>query len=236
MTLVTPPPFLARFGENNLGISLGSLPRPSTDAVTTWPNWLAVDWTAVTGLTWTNGTSSTPRNPPFLRHFNGASVMSLVNCLPSREIVNATEVPGLCATIWLVSWFQVLTLWPSTATTLSPLRSPASTAGDLAADGGQFTCVALAGTQAVTLIVVVFCSPMASATAKISTKPITKCMNEPASSTTLRCHGGLARNVLGSSAGSTASRLLMPVMSTNPPRGNALMPYSVSPRVRDQTV
>src|SRR5258708_33777035 len=101
MTLETQPPFLALFGENSLGISLGSLPRPSTEAVTTWPNWEAVELIAAAGLTWTNGTSSTPRNPPCLRHFSLAAGMSLVNCRPLREIVNATQGPDLCATILL---------------------------------------------------------------------------------------------------------------------------------------
>ena len=83
---------------------------------------------------------------------------------------------------------------------------------------------------------VVFWSPIAAVTAKISKNPIRKCMNEPASSTTQRCQGGLARNVRGSSSGLTSSRLLIPAMSTKPPSGSALIPYSVSPRLRDQTV
>ena len=61
-------------------------------------------------------------------------------------------------------------------------------------------------------------------------------MNEPDASTIARCQPGLARNERGSSAGSTSSRMVMPVILTNPPSGRAFTPYSVSPRLLDHSV
>jgi len=96
----------------------------------------------------------------------------------------------------------------------------------------------LAGTQRSTLTVVPDWPAIPTPTARnqSSTKAITKCMKEPAESTIARCHPGLARNERGSSAGSTSSILLIPVILTNPPSGSALMPYSVSPRRIDHSV
>ena len=77
---------------------------------------------------------------------------------------------------------------------------------------------------------------MASASPKISTAAITKCMNDPAASTISRCQPGARRKDRASSSGSTSSIEVMPTILTNPPSGSALMPYSVSPRQVDQIV
>ena len=62
-------------------------------------------------------------------------------------------------------------------------------------------------------------------------------MAEPAHSTAMRCQAGLRRNDRGSSAGSSGSSSeCMPTILTNPPKGRALIPYSVSPRQVDQIV
>src|SRR5689334_6052560 len=79
--------------------------------------------------------------------------------------------------------------------------------------------------------------PMPTARPKISRKASTKCMNEPAQSTRMRCQPGWWRNERGSSAGSsTSSSECIPMILTKPPTGSALMPYSVSPRLVDQMV
>ncbi len=65
---------------------------------------------------------------------------------------------------------------------------------------------------------------------------MTKCMNDPAASTTARWWAGRAWNARPASAGSISSSEVIPSILTNPPAGNALIPYSVSPRVRDHSV
>ena len=62
-------------------------------------------------------------------------------------------------------------------------------------------------------------------------------MAEPAHSTAIRCQAGLLRNDRASSSGSSGSSSeCMPTILTKPPRGSALIPYSVSPRQVDQIV
>ena len=85
-------------------------------------------------------------------------------------------------------------------------------------------------------VVLSFSMPMPSARPKISRKASTKCMNEPAQSTMIRCQAGWRRNDLGSSSGSTSSSEVIPTILTKPPSGSALIPYSVSPRQVDQIV
>ena len=55
-------------------------------------------------------------------------------------------------------------------------------------------------------------------------------MIEPAARTRIRCQPGLLRNDRGSSSGSSGSSSeCMPTILTKPPKGSALIPYSVSP-------
>ena len=154
-----------------------------------------------------------------------------------------TGDPGCARRIALPSWVQLLTGLPSKAITLSPGRSPASLAGDGWSDAVQVplsSAVTLAATQELIVpswVVLSFSMPTPSARPKISRKASTKCMNEPAQSTTIRCQAGWRRNDLGSSAGSsTSSSEFIPTILTKPPNGRALIPYSVSPRQVDQIV
>jgi hypothetical protein len=78
--------------------------------------------------------------------------------------------------------------------------------------------------------------PIPAASANSSTKASTKCMNEPAASTMMRCQPGWRRNDRGSSSWAMSSISVMPTIFTKPPAGMALTPYSVSPLRRDQTV
>src|SRR5215467_848258 len=134
---------------------------------------------------------------------------------------------------------QLCTGMPPILTILSPARTPAFLAGDAGSLAVQPE-VRFAGTQvsiaptAVVLLAVSRPTPAATTTSKNSAS--TKCMNDPALSTMIRCHPGLRRNDRGSSAGSTSSRSVIPTIFTNPPAGIALMPYSVSPFLRDQSV
>ena len=151
--------------------------------------------------------------------------------------------PGRAWRIALPSWFQLLIGLPLNAVTWSPSRSPASLAGDGGSDAVQvplLSWVVFAATQVLTVpswVVLSFSMPMPSARPKISRKASTKCMNEPAQSTTIRCQAGWRRNDLGSSAGSsTSSSECIPMILTKPPTGSALIPYSVSPRLVDQSV
>src|SRR5215472_3379349 len=121
----------------------------------------------------------------------------------------------------------------------SPVRMPAAWAGDCGFWPGEQGVWALDGTQDTTVTTVVVgavAEPMPTASTHSSTNAMTKCMNEPADSTITRCQAGLARRERDSSAGSTSSRLVIPVILTNPPTGNAFTPYSVSPRCLDQMV
>ncbi len=153
-----------------------------------------------------------------------------------------TGDPGRARRIASPSWVQLLTGLPSKAFTWSPTRSPASLAGDgwsAAVQVPLASAVLLEATQAVTVpswVVLSFSMPMPSARPKISRKASTKCMNEPAQSTTIRCQAGWRRNDLGSSSGSTSSSEVIPTILTKPPSGSALIPYSVSPRQVDQIV
>ena len=154
-----------------------------------------------------------------------------------------TGDPGRTARIALPSWVQLLTGLPSKAITLSPGCSPASLAGDGWSDAVQMplsSWVTLAATQELIVpswVVLSFSMPMPSARPKISKKASTKCMNEPAQSTMIRCQAGWRRNDLGSSAGSsTSSSECIPMILTKPPNGRALIPYSVSPRQVDHRV
>jgi len=65
---------------------------------------------------------------------------------------------------------------------------------------------------------------------------MTKCVTEPAVSTTTRCQVRPRQKARGASAGSSSSSGVMPVILTNPPAGMALTPYSVSPRCRLNSV
>src|SRR5215467_13986509 len=120
---------------------------------------------------------------------------------------------------------------------LSPDCSPALAAGERGSPCAHAAC-ACAGTHCSTLTVVPDWSATPTPTASIhnSTNAIRKCMNDPAAMTIARCHPGLLLNDRGSSAGSTSSMLVMPVILTNPPSGSAFTPYSVSPRRVDQIV
>ena len=153
-----------------------------------------------------------------------------------------TGDPGRTARIASPSWVQLLTGVPSKAVTLSPTRSPASLAGDgwsAAVQVPLSSWVTFAATQELIVpswVVLSFSMPMPSARPKISRKASTKCMNEPAQSTMIRCQAGWRRNDLGSSSGSTSSSEVIPTILTKPPNGSALTPYSVSPRQVDQIV
>ena len=130
---------------------------------------------------------------------------------------------------------------PLNAVISSPGRSPASRAGDGLSEAVQVplsSAVTLEATHGLTAASwVVFSMPMPSARPKMSRKASTKCMNEPAHSTMIRCQAGWERNDLGSSAGSsTSSSECIPMILTKPPIGSALIPYSVSPRQVDQIV
>ncbi len=124
---------------------------------------------------------------------------------------------------------------------LSPAWIPASLAGEVVSLPAQGLALSsafrLTGTHWVTApIVVVFWIPIPMARPSSSTNASAKCMNEPAARTIARCQPGCRRNERGSSAGSTSSSEVIPTIFTNPPSGSALTPYSVSPRIRDQTV
>ena len=86
------------------------------------------------------------------------------------------------------------------------------------------------------VVVLSLACPIPMARISSSTKASAKCMNEPATMTIARCQAGLLRIERGSSAGSTSSSVVMPVIRTNAPNGRALTPYSVSPRVVDHRV
>ena len=59
-----------------------------------------------------------------------ASLACRVTSFPLRRTVTVTAVPGRWGRTMLVSWFKLLTGWPSKAVTTSPTRSPASLAGE----------------------------------------------------------------------------------------------------------
>ena len=124
---------------------------------------------------------------------------------------------------------------------MSLARIPATSAGEAAWPGTHAAPLSRAltdlGRHLVTApIELVPGTPMATASRNSSTKASAKCMNDPASSTMARCQPGLRRNERGSSAGSTSSSAVIPVIFTNPPNGSAFNPYSVSPRIRDHRV
>src|SRR6266851_809041 len=182
-------------------------------------------------------TGSTPRNPP-VRPETLASAMVLVNCRCPRWIVNVTRDPGRFERIATPTRFHECTGRPAIATILSPARSPATDAGDLGLPGAHVAVAAVAGTHRSTVNVVPFRfgSPTTPARITNSTNAKAKCMNDPAAHTIDRCQAGCDRSVRGSSAGITSSMLVVPVILTNPPSGSALTPYSVSPRILDQSV
>ncbi len=140
------------------------------------------------------------------------------------------------------SWTQLCTGWPAIAMILSPDLRPAWRAGDLPGLPEQdpwSNAFRLAGTQVLiepTVVLLSLACPIPSARNSSSTNAIAKCMNEPATMTTARCQAGLLRIERGSSAGSTSSSVVIPVIRTKAPNGRALIPYSVSPRVVDQMV
>ena len=142
----------------------------------------------------------------------------------------------------LPSAVHVLTGLPSNETTLSPACRPAAFAGDGASAAVHVPvpkALAFAGTHELTgpsWVVLLLSSPITPASRNSSTKARTKCMNDPANSTIRRCQAGCRRNERGSSAGSTSSMEVMPVILTNPPNGRTLIPYSVSPRRVDHSV
>ena len=132
-----------------------------------------------------------------------------VSVCPSRSTVTVTGVPAGCARMAAPSWFQVCTGLPASVMILSPACRPDLTAGDAGSDLTQVVAVMLFGTHGSmdpTVADELFVAwPMPAARMNSSTKASTKCMNEPAASTIIRCQPGWRRNDRGSSAGSTSS-------------------------------
>src|SRR5215471_18713409 len=127
---------------------------------------------------------------------------------------------------------------------LSPGFRPATAAGDLPAEPPEHglalvSAWAFDGTHGVmelTTLVLGLAWPIANASTKNKKRARTKCMNDPAASTIIRCQPGFDRNERGSSAMSTSSIDVIPTILTNPPTRSALTPYSVSPRTVDHSV
>ena len=61
-------------------------------------------------------------------------------------------------------------------------------------------------------------------------------MAGPANNTATRFHHACRHIARGSSSGDNSSYAVIPAMSQNPPSGTALSPYSIPPRLVDQTV
>ena len=132
---------------------------------------------------------------------------------------------------------------PATATIWSPDLRPAIWAG--------LRCPPFRATV-LSIVVVTWPvpMPMATSTIQMSRMATMKWVIDPAASTMDRCQAGLLRNCrsggVGVAAGladrSSSRKLpsfsygLMPAILQKPPRGKALMPYSVSPRRKDQMV
>ena len=138
---------------------------------------------------------------------------------------------------------KVATWLPSTAVIWSPARSPAFWAG-LAVPAVSVTV------RSIVVVAWPVPMPMATSTIQISRMATRKWVIDPAASTIDRCQAGLLRNCRSGGVGSagalperSSSRKLasfsyglMPAILQKPPKGRALMPYSVSPRRNDQMV
>src|SRR5580704_15566475 len=151
-TLLTwPAAVLERSLANSLGSALGSAATAWAEPTITWPKVVPEYSMAPSGLaTWNNTAGATPRYEP-LRPLTLASLVCRFTSFPSRRTVMVTGVPGGRGRIRSVSWVKLLTGWPSKAVTVSPIRSPASLAGEAGSDGVQVPlsyALTLAGTQA----------------------------------------------------------------------------------------
>jgi len=151
-------------------------------------------------------------------------------------------LPAGWARMAVPSCDQVCTGLPPIAMILSLALIPAVLAGALPwlfLHEPWLSAFTLAGTQLATepiVVVLAFAIPIPSARMISSTNASAKCMNEPATMTIARCQRGLFRIARGSSAGSTSSKVVIPVIRTKAPKGRALTPYSVSPRLVDHRV
>src|ERR1700733_2652424 len=239
--LTSPAGVLARFLWNRSGSAAGSFANAWAEPTSTSPNADPANATAPTGLDrWNTTASPMPMQEP-LHPGMRAGVASRMIRLPFRSTVTGTGFPTGWARIATPSWVQLCTGVSPTAITVSPALIPAALAGEaclLPAQEPWLYALRLAGTHALPPpIALVFAfsliRPIPSARASRSTNESAKCMNEPATMTMARCQAGLFRIERGSSAGSTSSRLVIPVIRTKAPNGRALMPYSVSPRVVD---
>src|ERR1700684_1080850 len=218
--LTSPAGVLDRFFLNRSGRAAGSFPNASAEPTSTSPNDDPANATAPTGLDRWNTTASPmpmqePLHPGIL-----AGVASRVIRLPFRSTVTGTGFPIGWARIATPSWVQLCTGVPPTAMTVSPALIPAALAGEVCLLPTQepwLYALRLTGTQALTpplalLFAFSLTRPIPSASASRSTNASAKCMNEPATMTMARCQAGLFRIERGSSAGSTSSRLVIPVI------------------------
>ena len=164
-----------------------------------------------------------------------ARVVSRSTVSPLLSTVMTTIFPPLaCAK--LANSSHSATGEPSTATIVSPTSVPASAAGDGSSEDGRTSL-----TAAIVVVLTIWPSasvanvPQTATTTHNRTIATTKWLMIPASTTTDFCQNGAARYVRSSSKGSTSSNGFIPMMRTYPPKGMALTPYTVSPRVVDQS-
>jgi hypothetical protein len=115
--------------------------------------------------------------------------------------VTVTGVPAGWARMAAPSWSQVCTGLPASAMILSPARRPDLTAGDAGSDLTQVVALMLFGTHGSMVPTVAaelsVAWPMPTARMNSSTKASTKCMNDPAASTMIRCQPGWRPNDRG---------------------------------------
>ena len=185
-------------------------------------------------------------------------MLSVIVAPPRRTTTSALSVPPSAIAAWIS--FQSLTARPPQEVISSPARSPASAAGDLGSEAAHSDFWVTHGTTFPTVDVALG-SPIPHTTIARHTKHRTRFVNGPPNMTMSFFGAESRQNARVSSPGpisealsrraSSASvsfpRLLsslrpglpggiMPAIFTNPPRGSALIPYSVPPAFFDHRV
>jgi hypothetical protein len=239
-----PPPAPAGTGSGALIRSASPVtkpPRPLTVATVVSQNsWIDSGRAASTPVRLVSSPGWKPRNP---RPSCSTGVTVAVRRWPSRTYSIVMDWPPLS---WRTarSCSNDSTGVPATATISSPASRPPVWAG--------LGVPAFSGTvRSIVVVAWPVPTPMVTSTIQMSRMATMKWVNDPAASTIARCQAGLLRNCrsggVGVAAGLSAERSssrklpsfsygLMPAILQKPPRGKALMPYSVSPFRNDQMV
>ena len=114
-----------------------------------------------------------------------------------------------------------------------PLVRPESSSAQLTTMHGEMAAI-LAGALSVASL---FGTPTSTNITQSATNARMKCATDPADITIVRCQTGNRHMARSSSPGSTSSSCgVIPTILTNPPRGSAFTPYSVSPFRNDHSV